>query len=127
LVSIVVSKLFLQEQFCFYCQLFQKIHVYQPLYENFRNVWLLQNRALRVILKKNQEEHRLDVYLTHSSCIQSSREYILILLYWFSKLKNGNGMLFTRDATATTLRNANDIRLPRYHKTSTLNMIGIID
>jgi hypothetical protein len=32
-------------------------------------------------------------------------------------------MLFTRDATARTLRNAEDFRLPRYQKTSTQNMI----
>jgi hypothetical protein len=32
-------------------------------------------------------------------------------------------MLFTRDATARTLRTADDYSLPRYQKTSTLNMI----
>jgi hypothetical protein len=32
-------------------------------------------------------------------------------------------MLFTRDATARTLRNADDFRQPRYQKTNTQNMI----
>jgi hypothetical protein len=79
-------------------------------------MFMATNEALQKLqLLQNQEERRLVNFNT------------LVLVF---KMKNGmvpnymqDEMLFTRDATARTLRNADDFRLPRYQKTSTQNMI----
>jgi Reverse transcriptase (RNA-dependent DNA polymerase) len=97
--------------------------------EDFRKLQLLQNRALRVILKKPKRtpiKWMLDTLKLHS--IKQRVNFNTLVLVF--KMKNGmvpsymqDEVLFTRNATTRTLRNAEDFRLPRYLKTTTQNMI----
>jgi hypothetical protein len=87
--------------------------------EDLRKLQLLQNRALRIILKKPRRtpiKWMLESLRLHS--VKQRVNFNTLLLVF--KMKNGmvpnylqDEMLFTRDATARTLRNADDFRLPR--------------
>jgi hypothetical protein len=97
--------------------------------EDLRKLQLLQNRALRIILKKPRRTPiwwMLDTLRLH--LVKQRVNFNTLVLVF--KMKNGmvpnymqDEMLFTRAATARTQRNAVYFRLPRYQKTSTQNMI----
>jgi hypothetical protein len=88
--------------------------------EDLRKLQLLQNQALRIILKKKPRRTPIK-WMLESLRLHSVKQRVnfntLLLVF---KMKNGmvpnylqDEMLFTRDATARTLRNADDFRLPR--------------
>jgi hypothetical protein len=92
-----------------------------------RSLQLLQNRAMRIILKKRSRTHikwMLDVLEFHS-VKQRVNFNTLILVF---KIKNNmvpeymnDKLTYNRDATTWNLRNADDFRLPAYKKTYTQN------
>jgi exonuclease III len=92
-----------------------------------RSLQLLQNRAMRIILKKRRRTHikwMLDVLEFHS-VKQRVNFNTLILVF---KIKNNmvpeymnDELTYNRDATTRNLRNADDFRLPAYKKTYTQN------
>jgi hypothetical protein len=92
-----------------------------------RSLQLLQNRAMRIILKKARRKHircLLDMLDFHS-IIQLVNFNTLILIF---KIKNNllpeymnNEITYNRDATTRSLRNKDDIKLPTFKKTYTQN------
>jgi hypothetical protein len=92
-----------------------------------RSLQLLQNRAMRIILKKQRRtpiRWMLEVLDLHT-IKQRVNFNTLILIF---KIKNNmvphymnDEITYNRDATTRTLRNTDDFRLPTYTKTYTQN------
>jgi hypothetical protein len=97
--------------------------------QDINKLQLLLNRGLRIILKKpirTNIKWMLDA-LKMLSVQQRVNCNTLILIF---EIRNKmvpthlqDDILYTREATTRTLRNAEDFRLPRYQRTYTQNMI----
>jgi hypothetical protein len=97
--------------------------------QDINKLQLLQNRGLRIILKKPRRTNikwMLDA-LKMLSVQQRVNFNTLILIF---KIRNKmvptylqDEILYTHEATTRTLRNADDFRLPRYQRSYTQNMI----
>jgi hypothetical protein len=97
--------------------------------QDINKLQLLQNRGLRIILKKPRRTNikwMLDALKMLS--VQQRVNYNTLTLIF--KIRNKmvsnylqEKILYTREGTTRTLRNADDFRLPRYKRSYTQNMI----